>query len=125
MCDNLVNNSISGQMKSKLNLLSNLKAFDNNLCKRVTQLNANYVSLNSHELNDKSIELINCINLLKINGNNKRFTYKSHLNRHKSAVHLKLKRFICDVNGCGQRFSQKSDLNRQNHTFGKKALHMQ
>ena len=70
MCDNLDINLISSQMKSKLNLLSNLKAFDNNLCERVTQLNANYVSLNSHELNDKSIELINCINLLTINGNN-------------------------------------------------------
>ena len=70
MCDNLVNNSISGQMKSKLDLLSNLKAFDSNLCERVTQLNANYVSLNSHELNDKSIELINCRKLLRINGNN-------------------------------------------------------
>ena len=31
----------------------------------------------------------------------KRFTYKSYLNRHKNAVHLKLKRFICDVEGCG------------------------
>src|ERR1700729_273139 len=70
MCDNLDINSISSQMKLKLNLLSNLKAFDNNLCERVTQLNANYVSLNSHELNDKSIELINCRKLLRINGNN-------------------------------------------------------
>ncbi|CAG2177375.1 unnamed protein product [Oppiella nova] len=41
----------------------------------------------------------------------KRFTYKSHLNRHKSAVHLKLKRFMCDVDGCGQQFSEKFDLN--------------
>ncbi|CAG2167180.1 unnamed protein product [Oppiella nova] len=40
----------------------------------------------------------------------KRFTYKSHLNRHKSAVHFW--RFICDIEGCGQRFSLKANLNQ-------------
>ncbi|CAG2160476.1 unnamed protein product [Oppiella nova] len=42
----------------------------------------------------------------------KRFARKHNLKEHKSAVHLKLKRFRCDVEGCGQRFAYKSHLIR-------------
>ncbi|CAG2160487.1 unnamed protein product [Oppiella nova] len=220
-----------------------LEAFDNNLCERVTQLNANYVSLNSHELNDKSIDFTNCRNLLRINANynplsgepdehrevqevdgvvdenigeleslvvleetqevktlgtevddrdrdetegpeemseaeeggesgvgdqhkdtpevteggdgregidncepnegngalnsgdqpfvcfwpncGKQFARKYNLKEHKSAVHLKLKRFRCDVEGCGQRFSNKSSLNQHKRLHSGKAIQMQ
>ncbi|CAG2161001.1 unnamed protein product [Oppiella nova] len=40
----------------------------------------------------------------------KRFTRKDHLNRHKSAVHLKEKRLKCDYKGCGLRFARTRNV---------------
>jgi uncharacterized Zn-finger protein len=49
----------------------------------------------------------------------KRLTLKTNLNRHNSAVHLKLKRFKCDAESCGQCFKRKEILNRH-----KSAVHL-